>query len=104
WSRRDKLRGVGDSSPRGAYCELNRINKLPSAQHPYRFFAQSEREERLQQRIAIEDGGAGARARHEGAARAARLTSFCLAAEPPPGRGDFSVSNFHPGAIPGNLA
>src|SRR5215510_4657870 len=21
----------------------------------------------------------------------------------PPGRGDFSVSNFHPGAIPGNL-
>jgi len=41
------------------------------------------------------------------AARAARLTSFCLAAEPlwgPPGRGDFLVSNFHPGPIPGNLA
>src|SRR5262245_25050669 len=32
--------------------------------------------------IAIQDGGAGAGARHEAAARAARPTSFCLAAEP----------------------
>jgi hypothetical protein len=32
--------------------------------------------------IAMQDGGAGAGARHEAAARAARLTSFCLAAEP----------------------
>src|SRR5215471_14382137 len=57
--------------------------------------------------IAMQDGGAGAGARHEAAARAARLTSFCLAAEPlygPPGRGDFLVSNFHPGLISGNLA
>jgi len=56
--------------------------------------------------IAMQDGGAGAGARHEAAARAARPTSFCLAAEPlygPPGRADFSVSNFHPGLIPGNL-
>ena len=56
--------------------------------------------------IAMQDGGAGAGARHEAAARAARPTSFCLTAEPlygPPGRGDFLVSNFHPGLIPGNL-
>src|SRR5262249_8473533 len=56
--------------------------------------------------IAMQDGGTGAGARHEAAARAARPTSFCLAAEPlygPPGRGDFLVSNFHPGLIPGNL-
>ena len=32
--------------------------------------------------IAMQDGGAGAGARHEGAARATRPTSFCLAAEP----------------------
>jgi len=32
--------------------------------------------------IAMQDGGAGAGARHEAAARAARPTSFCLAAEP----------------------
>src|SRR5262245_11631769 len=42
--------------------------------------------------IAMQDGGAGAGARHEGAERAARLTYFCLAAGPP-GRGDFLVSN-----------
>ena len=56
------------------------------------------------ERVAIAMQNAGAR--HEAAARAARPTSFCLAAEPlhgPPGRGDFLVSNFHPGAIPGNL-
>ena len=56
--------------------------------------------------MAIQDGGAGTGARHEAAARAARPTSFCLAAEPlygTPGRGDFSVSSFHPGPIPGNL-
>jgi hypothetical protein len=32
--------------------------------------------------IAMQDGGAGTDARHEAAARAARPTSFCLAAEP----------------------
>ena len=32
--------------------------------------------------IAMQDGGAGAGARHEAAAQAARPTSFCLAAEP----------------------
>ena len=56
--------------------------------------------------IAMQDGGAGAGARHEAAARAARLTSFCLAAEPlcgPPLGGDFLVSTFHPDPIPGNL-
>ena len=56
--------------------------------------------------IAMQDGGAGAGARHEAAARAARPTSFlsCHRASMwPPGRGDFLVSNFHPGAIPGNL-
>jgi hypothetical protein len=56
--------------------------------------------------ITMQDGGAGAGARYEAAARAARPTSFCLAAEPlhgTPGRGDFSVSNFHPALIPGNL-
>src|SRR5262249_3659772 len=49
--------------------------------------------------IAMQDGGAGAGARHEAAVRAARL-----ACAEGPGRGDFSVSNFHPGPIPGNLA
>jgi len=49
--------------------------------------------------IAAQDGGAGAGARHEAAARAARL-----ACAEGPGTGDFSVSNFHPGLIPGNLA
>src|SRR5262249_25180301 len=42
--------------------------------------------------IAMQDGGAGAGARHGAAARAARPTSFCLAAGPlygPPGRGTF---------------
>ena len=42
--------------------------------------------------IAMQDGGAGAGARHEAAARAARPTSFCLAAEPlygPPVGGTF---------------
>ena len=42
--------------------------------------------------IAMQDGGAGAGARHAAAARAARPTSFCLAAERlcgPPGRGTF---------------
>jgi hypothetical protein len=56
--------------------------------------------------IAMQDGGAGADARHEAGARAARPTSFCLAAERlcgPPGGGDFLVSNFHPGPILGNL-
>jgi hypothetical protein len=32
--------------------------------------------------MAMQDGGAGTGARHEAAARAARPTSFCLAAEP----------------------
>jgi hypothetical protein len=55
--------------------------------------------------IAMQHGGAGASARHEAAARVARPTSFCLAAERLcGGRGDFLVSNFHPGPIPGNLA
>ena len=52
--------------------------------------------------IAMQDAGV----RHEAAARAARPTLFCLAAEPlygPPGRGDFLVLDFHPGLIPGNL-
>ena len=54
--------------------------------------------------IAMQDGGAGAGTRHEGAARAAR-PHFVL---PPnlyvgPRGGDFLVSNFHPGPIPGNL-
>ena len=48
--------------------------------------------------IAIQDGGAGTGARHEAAARAARLA--CAEA---PGRGDFSVSSFHSDPIPGNL-
>jgi hypothetical protein len=43
--------------------------------------------------IAMQDGGAGAGARHEAAARVARPTSFCLAAErlcaPPPVGGTF---------------
>jgi len=40
--------------------------------------------------ITMQDGGAGAGARYEAAARAARPTLFCLAAEPlhgTPGRG-----------------
>jgi hypothetical protein len=54
---------------------------------------------------AMQDRGAGAGERHEAAARAARPTSFCLAAGPLCGspEGDFSVSNFHPDPIPGNL-
>jgi hypothetical protein len=49
---------------------------------------------------AMQDRGAGAGARHEGAARAARPASFCLAAEPlcgPTGRGTFQLN---PGGSP----
>jgi hypothetical protein len=49
--------------------------------------------------IAIQDGGAGA------GARAASQPHFVLPPNlynKPPGRGDFLVSNFHPGLIPGN--
>src|SRR5262245_60609474 len=57
--------------------------------------------------IAMQDGGAGAGARHEAAAlsRAANLILSCRRTSimGPPGREDFSVSNFHPGLIPGNL-
>ena len=51
--------------------------------------------------IAMQDGGAGA------GARAASQPHFVLPPNlynEPPGRGDFLVSNFHPGPIPGNLA
>ena len=41
----------------------------------------------------------GMRPRHEPRGQ----PHFCLAAELGPGRGDFLVSNFHPGLIPGNL-
>ena len=56
--------------------------------------------------IAMQDGGAGAGAQHGGAGREANLIlsrrrTFIIG---PPGGGGFSVSNFHPGAIPGNLA
>jgi hypothetical protein len=48
--------------------------------------------------IAMQDGGAGAGARHEEAARAARPTSYCLAAEPlcgtPRGGGSFQFQIF----------
>ena len=50
--------------------------------------------------IAMQDGGAGA------GARAASQPHFVLPPNlynGPPGRGDFSVSNFHPDLIPGNL-
>src|SRR5262249_2549903 len=50
--------------------------------------------------IAMQDGGAGA------GARAASQPHFVLPPNlynEPPGRGDFLVSNFHPGLIPGNL-
>jgi hypothetical protein len=47
--------------------------------------------------IAMQDGGAGA------GARAASQPHFVLPPNEPPGRGDFLVSNFHPGAIPGNV-
>jgi hypothetical protein len=50
------------------------------------------------ERIAIGRRRGGAR--HEAAARAARAGMR----GGPPGRGDFSVSNFHPDLIPGNLA
>ena len=56
--------------------------------------------------VAMRDGGAGAGARHEAAARAARPPHFVLPPNlynGPPGREDFLVSNFHPGLIPGNL-
>ena len=56
--------------------------------------------------IAMQDGGAGAGAQHGGAGREANLI-FVLPPNiyaGPPGRGDFLVSNFHPGPIPGNLA
>ena len=56
--------------------------------------------------IAMQDGGAGAGAQHGGAGREANLI-FVLPPNVyvgPPGRGDFLVSNFHPGLIPKNLA
>src|SRR5262245_47272947 len=52
--------------------------------------------------IAIQDGGAGAAWWREPRANlilSCRRTSIMN----PPGRGDFLVSNFHPGPIPGNL-
>jgi hypothetical protein len=55
--------------------------------------------------IAMQDGGTGAGAQHGGAGREANLI-FVLPPNiyvGPPGRGDFLVSNFHPGPIPGNL-
>ena len=55
--------------------------------------------------IAIQDGGAGAGAASWRGPRANLI--FVLPPNvyvgPPPGRGDFLVSNFDPGAIPGNL-
>jgi len=57
---------------------------------------------------AMQNGGAGAGARHEAAARAreANLILSCRRTSiwAPPGRGDFLISNFHPGLIPGNSA
>src|SRR5262249_59111945 len=73
----------------------------------YQDFLHSRKGRGCMERIAIamRGGGGGGGAGHEAAARAARLTSFCLAAEPlwgPPGRGDFSVSNFHPETLVGH--
>ena len=56
--------------------------------------------------IAMQDGGTGAGAQHGGAGREANLIFVLppnIYAAPPPGRGDFLVSNFHPGPIPGNM-
>jgi hypothetical protein len=56
--------------------------------------------------IPMQDGGTGAGAQHGGAGREANLI-FVLPPNvyvAPPVGGDFLVSNFHPGAIPGNLA
>src|SRR5499427_10842882 len=45
----------------------------------YTYFLHSGRSDCMERiAIAMQDGGAGAGARHEGAARAARPTSFCL--------------------------
>jgi hypothetical protein len=55
------------------------------------------------ERIAIECRMEAPERARSMAARAARPTSFSLAAEPlngPPGRGDFLVSNFHPDWTP----
>ena len=54
--------------------------------------------------IAMQDGGAGAGAQHGDAGREANLIlSRRRTSIWDPG-GDFLVSNFHPGLIPGNLA
>jgi hypothetical protein len=55
--------------------------------------------------IAMQDGGAGAGAQHGGAGREANLilSRRRTSIWDPRGRGDFLVSNFHPGLIPGNL-
>src|SRR6516165_9648399 len=50
--------------------------------------------------IAMQDGGARVGARHEAAVRAAsHLSCRRTSINGPPGRGDFLVSNFHPGLI-----
>jgi hypothetical protein len=55
--------------------------------------------------IAMQDGGAGAGAQHGGTSREANLILSCRRTSIwAPGRGDFLVSNFHPGLIPGDLA
>ena len=57
--------------------------------------------------IAMQDGGTGAGAQHGGAGPEANLILSCHRTSmwaPPPGRGNFLVSNFHPGLIPGSLA
>src|SRR5262249_20438198 len=54
--------------------------------------------------IAIQDGGAGAGAQHGGAGRGPTSFLSCHRTSMwAPRWGDFLVSNFHPGAIPGNL-
>jgi len=54
--------------------------------------------------IAIQDGGAGAGAQHGGAGRGPTSFLSCHRTSMwSPRQGDFLISNFHPGLIPGNL-
>src|SRR5262245_2209842 len=75
----------------------------------YKFFLHSRKgRSGCMERIAMamQDGGAGAGARHGDAGREANLILSCRRTSiwDPPGRGGtFLVSNFHPGLIPGNL-
>jgi hypothetical protein len=82
--------------------DFMRIN-LPTVYIIYFFFT-VVKGEAARTVIAMQDGGTGAGAQHGGAGRGPTSFLSCHRTSMwAPREGDFLVSNFHPGAIPGNL-